>query len=486
MPVIDVFGAFVSPLERDQGQSKLTNCRVILRKPEEQKLGRSILVGTPGLTLASRPDTSPCIALALSQNRLFSAHANGKIYAGVEAAASVLPVGPASVTVDPTTPVVRMVEDRSASGGGYGVCIASNGSAGGGHGSGYHGTYGAGTTLVNGNFQATLQFDPTSVCILDNYAVWGGGSDALQLGNGDRMYSSDPANSLSVQANSWATAEARADTLLDVLTLGRILWVFGSRTIEMWYNPGGNIDFAFSSYQNSLIEVGLAARRTLASLHGKAMWVGTDRRVWIGAGQSGQPISPAWVDLLLQQIDVSRLTAFMYSQGGDEFYVLTLEGSWSLELSISTMLWAYRRSFGRPDYAGRCAVEAPGGVVYIGLDTGHICILNGNSAEEPAGRVDREIVTMWIGLEEARHTVDEIDITSYMGPSAGSFTLDWSEDRKFNWKGQRSMTWPEPGSRRAIARAMGSTRRRQFRVRYNGATAPFTLDEFFVKVTQGS
>jgi hypothetical protein len=100
----------------------------------------------------------------------------------------------------------------------------------------------------------------------------------------------------------------------------------------MWYDQGGQVDFKFTNFTNSLIEVGLAARRTLASIYGMALWVGTDRRVWLGKGQGGQPISPGWVDLLLQQTNLTSLTSYMYAQGGDEFYMLTLEGSWSVEL----------------------------------------------------------------------------------------------------------------------------------------------------------
>jgi hypothetical protein len=234
-----------------------------------------------------------------------------------------------------------------------------------------------------------------------------------------------------------------------------------------------------------LLEVGLAARRTLANLHGKVMWVGTDRRIWMGQGQSGQPVSPGWVDLLLQQIDLQSLTAYMYAQGGDEFYVLTLENQWSIELALSTSSWTYRKSNGRPDHAGRCAIEEQSGVTYVGLDTGDVCTVDLASASEPAGVLERTVITMWLGAEETRHVINQIDVTSYLGPSAGTFTMDWSEDRAVTWKGFRTIVWPEPGTRRAIARAMGTSRRRQVRVQYSGATAPFEIDEFFVVVSPG-
>jgi hypothetical protein len=254
----------------------------------------------------------------------------------------------------------------------------------------------------------------------------------------------------------------------------------------MWYDQGGSADFAFTPFTNSMLEVGLAARRTLASIHGMVIWVATDRRVWLGKGQSGQAISPGWIDLLLQQIDLQQLTGYMYAQGGDEFYVLTFEGKWTVELALSTMSWIYRKSPGRLDHASRCALEYNTGISYVGLDTGEICKVDMTTASEPAGQLERYIITMWVGMQEVRHGINKIDVTSYMGPSAGEFTLDWSEDRQITWKGKRVITWPSPGSRRAIARGLGTSRRRQLRLSYQGSKAPFEMDEFFVEVSEGA
>jgi hypothetical protein len=472
MPPLDIFGSFADPLNQDQGAAKLVNCRIIVRKQEEQKLAKTRLVGSPGLTQICKPTSSPCIVLCHAVETIWSGHADGSIYSGVETDAPVLQ-GTVAVG-DP--PIIRMAEDRTC------LAIAANSpQTNGAGGTGYTATEAG---VVDADFKTTINFDPSSVCVLDGFTVWAGASN-LFANQSDKMYSSEPLAPATVDANAWATAEARADMLYDVITLGRMMWPFGTRSIEMWYDPGGQIDFKFVNFTNSLIEVGLAARRTLANMHGKALWVGTDRRVWIGGGQSGQAVSPGWVDLLLQQVDFTTLTAYMYAQGGDEFYVLTSEGEWSVELALSTTTWVYRETPGRLDHAGRCALEHNNGICYVGLDTGEVCTLDLSTASEPAGQLKREIITMWIGTQEQRHVTDRIDITSYMGPNAGEFTLDWSEDRKNTWRGQRQLRWPEPGTRRAVARALGTTRRRQFRLSYSGSKAPFEIDEFFVLVTEG-
>jgi hypothetical protein len=477
MPPLDIFGSFADPLNQDQGAAKLVNCRIIVRKQEEQKLARVRLVGSPGLTRICKPDTSPCIVLGVAVGTVWSGHANGNIFSGVETAT---PAYKGTVLVG-SPPIIRFAEDRTA------LCIASNapnvvGIGGVTGGTGYIATAGGVSTC---DFATKIQFDPASVCNLDNYTVWAAASNTY-ANQSDKMYTSKPLEPATVNANSFATAEARADMIYDVITLGRTFWPFGSRSVEMWYDVGGSADFAFTPFTNSMLEVGLAARRTLASIHGLVIWVATDRRVWLGKGQSGQPISPGWIDLLLQQIDLQQLTAYMYAQGGDEFYVLTLEGQWTVELAISTMTWIYRKSPDRLDHAGRCALEYNNGVSYAGLDTGDICRVDMTTANEPAGQLERSIVTMWVGMQEVRHVINKIDVTSYMGPSAGEFTIDWSEDRQNTWRGKRAILWPEPGMRRAIARGFGTSRRRQFRLNYNGAKAPFEMDEFFIEVSEGA
>jgi hypothetical protein len=98
----------------------------------------------------------------------------------------------------------------------------------------------------------------------------------------------------------------------------------------------------------------------------------------------------------------------------------------------------------------------------------------------------RTLISPWIGDEVAYHVIDAITVTSSLGPSAGAFLLDWSEDNFATSKGLRSIIFGQPGTRRAIARQFGSSRRRQIRLRYLGAAAPFEFDEFFGDVTAGT
>jgi hypothetical protein len=492
MSAIDILGSFQDPLNLDQGAGKLVNVRVVPREQKEGKPGKARLVGAPGLTQVCQPTAVPCIAIGQALRTVWTGHADGSIYYGVETGAPTLA---GFVAVNAQQPVIRFAEDRTA------LAIASNSNTNNVAelGTGYTATPAAG--VVNADFDVSINFDPSAVAELNNIAVWSAASN-FYANQDSKMYSAEPLAPATVLPNSFATKEARADRVVDLAVSGLVLWPLGSRSLEQWYAPGGQTDFAFTAYPNSLYSVGLAARLSLAVLRDVIMFVGTDRRIWLCTGQTGQPVSPPWIDLLLQQITTAQLatlTAYAYGQGGGDFYVLTLPGQWTLELCSSTGVWSYRQTpGGRLDHAGRCATEFSGGVTYVGLDTGQVCTVNINSNSEPAGVLQRMIITPWVGGssgnlvtagtsgQETRQTYNSIDVTSSMGPAAGNFQLDWSEDRAVTWRGARQIVMPQPGTRRAIGRNFGTGRRRQFRLQYNGVQAPFTIDEFFANVGAGT
>jgi hypothetical protein len=480
----NILGSFADPSSFDTGAAKLINTRVVLRAPTEGRPAKLRLVGTPGLTSVCRPTTSEVIAIGKSQGTAWSVHANGNVYSGVETNAPTLKGAVNFGGVQ--YPIARLGENKVQ------LAIAANydTTGGGGKGSGYVATLGGG--VVNQNFQSVsnISFDPSSVNVLDNIAIWAGGSNIYAAGQDFRMFASAPGDAGSVSPLAFASKEGRADALLDIGLTIRNFYAFGQLSIEPWYNSGNGADFPFVPYTNTLFGVGLANRRTLATIHNKLMWVASDNRVWMGQDQSAGAVSPGWLDLELQRLantsHLLELTAYMYAQGGDEFYVLNRPGFWTLEMAVSSGVWNYVQSHGRSDSARRCALEYLDGVSLVGLDTGHICMLDITNANEPAGRLNRELISPWIGDQTAYHVIDAITATSSLGPSAGNFTLDWSEDNFATVKGARQITFGSPGARRAIARQLGSSRRRQVRMQYSGATAPFEFDELFGDVSAGT
>src|ERR1700761_9157200 len=81
---IDLIGSFQDPLGLDQGAAKLVNVRVVPRDPKETKPGKVRFVGAPGLTQVCKPTSAPCIAINHALETIWTGHADGSIYYGVE------------------------------------------------------------------------------------------------------------------------------------------------------------------------------------------------------------------------------------------------------------------------------------------------------------------------------------------------------------------------------------------------------------------
>jgi hypothetical protein len=504
MPPLNLLGTYADPENLDEGAGKLVNVRVVPR--EQAKEGKPApvrFVGAPGLPQVCKPTSAPCIAICHALNTIWSGHADGSIYYGVNTAA---PTFAGTVLVNPFQPVIRFAEDRTA------LAIASNANAINPlqFGTGYTATQGAG--VVNAGFDASINFDPSAVAELDNQTLWSAASN-FYANQDAKVYRSQPLQPANVQPNSFGTKEARADRVVDLAISGRVLWPLGSRSLEQWYNSGANTDMPFVPYPNSLISVGIAARLSLAVLRDLIVFVATDRRIWLCAGQSGKPISPAWVDLLLQQLTAANSRRLPPTRTGRAAAISTCSRCRRVVAGAVRRLPGCGRiashqadGWTTPGAARRSTTAA---LRTSGSTPARFARSTSTAHSEPAGTLSRTMITPWVGgapaknmltsgtgQEETRSVVDAIDVTSSMGPQAGTFELDWSETNDVTvngvlvasrvWRGLREIVLPQPGTRRAIGRNFGSSRRRQFRLRYGGTQAPFTIDELFAQVTGGS
>lgn len=456
---LNVVASFASPSFKDDPQgSRLVNCRAVLRQQQvEGKPAATRVVGAPGLVQLCRPSTAACVALGRALGTSWSVHADGMVFRDVHTGGA--------VAVGQVSPgdIIRAAEDRTA------LAIAS-----------------AGAYIATQSSVAPVTMpddSPSTVAIADSRTFWAG--FPISSPRSDRMYVSASLAPQTVDANAFATAEARPDAILDLLALGRVLWVFGTGTMEQWYDSAASTDFPYSAYPNSLLEVGLStdARATLAACQGRAWAVCTDGRVWGFEGQQGQPISPAWLDRAIMNVPRSTLAGCAYSYGGDMFYVLTSRGNWTVELTNSLGLWNYRESPGLGYHRARSALQyEPANMVLMGLDNGVIGRLDGSVGTEAGVNMSVGVTFPPIGSQIDKHTLGSVDAVSPMGPSAGNLLLDWSDDNGATFKGLRTIQMPEPGIKRGVARGLGTTRRRQLRVRYNGS-APFALDELWPNIT---
>ncbi len=154
-------------------------------------------------------------------------------------------------------------------------------------------------------------------------------------------------NGLVWDAVSVAQVSESSNQILAMIIDHRELWLFGSRTTEVWYNSG-NADFPYQPVSGTFIEGGIIAPWSAAKLDNTVLWIGGDERgsgvVWRADGYIPKRISTHAVESVLQELPLmSDAIAWTYQQQGHAFYVLYLphaETTWVYD--VATNQWHER------------------------------------------------------------------------------------------------------------------------------------------------
>lgn len=148
----------------------------------------------------------------------------------------------------------------------------------------------------------------------------------------------------------FALKDNAADNLVSLIENTRELWLIGENTTEPWYNAGG-ATFPFSRIEGALMQIGCAAAQTVVRTGKGLMWLARSERggvlVIMTQGYQYEEVStPAIAYALNQYSTVSDALAYIYTEEGHEFYVLTFptaDVTWVYDLK--TGQWHQRASF---------------------------------------------------------------------------------------------------------------------------------------------
>ena len=199
---------------------------------------------------------------------------------------------------------------------------------------------------------STLQFkqidDPdfpgaVTVGYLDGYFVF-------NEPNSQRLWVTSLLDGTSIDPLDFASAEGSPDGLVSVLVDHREAWLFGTNSVEVWYDSGA-ADFPLSPVQGAFNEVGCIAAFSVAKLDNGIFWLGADARgrgiVYRANGYTAQRVSTHAVEWQLQEYgNMSDAIAYTYQQDGHAFYVLIFPSAnttWVYD--VATSLWHERAAF---------------------------------------------------------------------------------------------------------------------------------------------
>jgi hypothetical protein len=168
--------------------------------------------------------------------------------------------------------------------------------------------------------------------------------------NSQRLWITSLQDGTSIDPLDFASAEGSPDGLVSILVDHREAWLFGTNSVEVWYDSGA-ADFPLTPVQGAFNEVGCIAAFSVAKLDNGIFWLGADARgrgiVYRANGYTAQRVSTHAVEWQIQQYgNLSDAIAYTYQQDGHSFYVLIFPSAnttWVFD--VATNLWHERAAF---------------------------------------------------------------------------------------------------------------------------------------------
>lgn len=303
---------------------------------------------------------------------------------------------------------------------------------------------------------------------LDGYAV-GITPDSGQF------WVTDLYNAGSLSALDFASAEANPDKLVAVQVDHREVWLFGEKTVEVWYNSGDS-SFPLSRVAGAFLELGCAAPFSVSKADNTQFWLGTNGCVVRADGYTPKIISTRAIEAAMagySRVDDAR--AFSYSQEGHTFYVLmfpTADVTWVYDAATDS--WHQRSSWGMGRWRANCVARFAGKIIVGDATSGRLYALDPASYTEAGQPIERVRVTAPLANEDVRLNHSRICVDFECGVGTGSgqgedpqAMLSWSDDGGRTWSDERTASMGKQGEyrHRAIWRRLGQSRNRVYKLR---------------------
>ncbi len=182
--------------------------------------------------------------------------------------------------------------------------------------------------ITDGDYQLA-----SSVTTLDGYTIF-------SKQNSGEFFISALRDTTTYSALDRATAEALSDNIVRVAVYNRQLYIFGTNSIEVWYNTG-NVTFPFQRVDGVLVQRGLGAKWSVAQEVDGLYWLGEDKKYYRIKNYLPEPISTYGLEYQISQLErTDDIFSYFYTEAGHKYYVTTSPtGDRTWKLDITTELW---------------------------------------------------------------------------------------------------------------------------------------------------
>lgn len=313
--------------------------------------------------------------------------------------------------------------------------------------------------------------------------------------NSQRIWTTALLEGTSVDALDFASAEGAPDNIVGLIVDHREIWVFGTQTVEVWYDAGGE-GFPLARQQGAFNEIGCAAAYSIAKLDNGLFWLGADARgtgiVYRANGYKGDRISNHGMEWQIQQYsDISDAIGYTYQQDGHSFYVLVFpsaNATWVYD--VSTNSWHERAGWSAGRFIrhrGNCQMFFNGETVIGDFENGNLYAfdLETYSDNDQIQRWLRSWRALPTGQNNFNRTAQhslQINIEAGVGILSGQgedpvVLLRWSDDGGHTWSSGKRNTLGKIGEyfKRVIFRRLGMTEKLRDRVYELSGTDPVKI-----------
>lgn len=304
-----------------------------------------------------------------------------------------------------------------------------------------------------------------TVTFLDTYFV-------LTKKNSNQYFISAQNDGLTYSATDITSAESDPDNIVAVVAYNQALWVFGEISTEIHYNSA-NVDFPFEPIQGAKIERGCAAKLSIATEDNSLYWLGDDRIVYAARGYTPVRISNYAIENQINDLGViDDAFAFVYTQEGHQFYVLTFPNEKkTFVYDITTKLWHQRESFNKSRWRVNAFANVFGKLLVGDFETNQLSELDLSTYKEGTNTIQRKVVSAPVFAEGNRFIIDRlrVDLESGVGLTTGQGSdpegmLRLSDDGGRTWSYEK---WAKIGKigehkNRLVWRRLGQSRERVF------------------------
>ena len=216
-----------------------------------------------------------------------------------------------------------------------------------------------------------------TVSYLDNYFVF-------NEPDSQKIWVTSLLDGTQIDPLDFASAEGSPDGVVGIIADHRELWVFGTDSVEVWYDAG-LADFPLTRLQGAFNEIGCAAPFSIAKLDNALFWLGTDARgqgiVYRANGYTGQRVSTHAIEWQIQQYgNISDAVAYTYQQDGHAFYVLNFPtGNATWVFDVATQAWHQRAGWENEEFVrhrSNCQCNFEGNIIVGDYQNGNIYKFN--------------------------------------------------------------------------------------------------------------